>query len=459
MIMEEYADKLLQIKEFLKNKNPSRLSISAISRELGMRRSSVSKYMDMLQLTGDVTMVPFGKSKLFTISQRLPYNALFDVSPNGIIIMDAQGRVEMVNKKFATDFQIENVNNIVGCDICRFGLKVFSDPTVQKNIRRLISGSIYIKEMQYIEEKTNQVYYIKFLPTVSNQGEQHIMINVEDITTQILKDEAFTILDKRLRTIFDEVPSGILFFRADGTILNANPASLRLFGIKKIQEMINFNLFDLICAKDKFMCLIKEGKVNDIDIGCDFDVLKHVKKMPTIKSGIAYFDVVFTPITTKDREDNLKEYAIMFKDITAEKMVEKELKFKESRYRSFFDNTCNGMLIYQPVDNGDDYIIKDINRATEIILGIKKEDIIGKRLLILFPDLLGFKVRELLKRINFTEQPEVVPPLQYIVREDQPWCSHYVFKLPSGEIASFMIDVSDEMKAESVASAKVCRLS
>lgn len=459
MIMEEYADKLLEIKEFLKNKNPARMSISGISRELGMRRSSVSKYLDMLQLTGDVTMVPFGKSKLFTISQRVPYNALFDVSPNGIVIMDAQGSVEMVNKKFATDFQIANVNNIIGCDICRFGLKVFSDPAIQKNIRRLISGSLYIKEMQYIEEKTNQVYYIKFLPTVSNQGEQHIMINVEDITTQVLKDEAFTILDKRLRTIFDEVPSGILFFRADGTILNANPASLRLFGIKKIQDMINFNLFDLICAKDKFMGLIKEGKVNDIDIGCDFDILKHVKKMPTIKSGIAYFDVVFTPITTKDREDNLKEYAIMFKDITAEKMVEKELKFKESRYRSFFDNTCNGMLIYQPVDNGEDYIIKDINRATEIILGIRKQDIIGKSLFTLFPDLLGFKVRELLKLINFTEQPEVVPPLQYIVGEDQPWCSHYVFKLPSGEIASFMIDVSDEMKAEAISTAKVCKLS
>jgi PAS domain S-box-containing protein len=149
----------------------------------------------------------------------------------------------------------------------------------------------------------------------------------------------------------------------------------------------------------------------------------------------------------------------MFKDITAEKMVEKELKFKESRYRSFFDNTCNGMLIYQPVDNGEDYIIKDINRATEIILGIRKQDIIGKCLFTLFPDLLGFKIRELLKRINFTEQPEVVPPLQYIVGEDQPWCYHYVFKLPSGEIASFMFDVSDEIKAEAVSTAKVCKLS
>ncbi|AFD01050.1 PAS fold-containing protein [Methanocella conradii HZ254] len=456
--MEEYAAKLLLIKEFLQNKSPLRMSISAISRELGMRRSSVSKYLDMLQLTGDVTMVRYGKAKLYTISQRVPYNALIDISPNDIIILDAKGRVEMVNKKFALDFDIDNVNKVIGSNICDLKLKVFSDPAIQKNIRRLINGSLYIKEMEYIEEKTNRVYYLKFLPTVSNQGSQHIMVNVEDITSQVLKDEAFNILDKRLRTIFDEVPSGILFFRADGTILNANPASLRLFGIKKIQDMLNINLFDFICAKDKIMSLIKEGKVNDIYISCDFDVLKNVKKIPTIKSGVSYFNIVFTPITTKDRENHLKEYAIMFKDVTAEKMVEKELRFKESRYRSFFDNTCNGMLIYQPVDNGEDYIIKDINKATEAILRIKKQDIIGKKIFTVFPDLLGFKVRELLKRVNLTEKPEVVPPLQYVVGEDQPWCSHYVFKLPSGEIASFMIDVSDEMKAEDISKAKVCKL-
>jgi len=74
----------------------------------------------------------------------------------------------------------------------------------------------------------------------------------------------------------------------------------------------------------------------------------------------------------------------------------------------------------------------------------------------MFPDLLNFGVRELLKRIYSTDMPEVVPPLQYVIGEDQPWCSHYVFKLPSGEIASFMIDVSDEMKGAEQAT--VCKI-
>lgn len=457
--MDGYAEKLSLIKEFLQSKHPTRMSISAISRELGMRRSSVSKYLDMLQLTGDVTMMPFGKSKLYTISQRVPYNAIFDVSPNGIIILDYRGHVEMVNKKFMADFGIDNANKVIGSNICKLKLKVFSDPMIQKNIRRLIDGALYIKEMQYIEEKTNQVYYLKFLQTVSNQGGPHVLINIENITSQVLKDEAFTVLDKRLRTIFDEVPCGIIFFRVDGTILNANNAPLRLFGIKKIQDLVNINLFDFICAKDKILAMIKSGKVADIDIGCDFDVLKSVKKIPTTKSGVSYFDVVFTPLTTSDNDRDRNEYAIMFKDITAEKMIEKELRFKESRYRSFFDNTCNGMLIIQPIDNGDDYIFKDINHATETILRIKKGEIISKLVFKVFPDLLKFGVRESLKRVNITEQPEVLCPLQYVIGESEPWCSHYVFKLPSGEIASFMIDVTDEIKAETVLNRRSCKTS
>ena len=52
----------------------------------------------------------------------------------------------------------------------------------------------------------------------------------------------------------------------------------------------------------------------------------------------------------------------------------------------------------------------------------------------------------MLLRVLTTERPEVVPPLRYRDRDDFPWISHYVFKLPSGELASFMIDVSEVLE-------------
>jgi PAS domain-containing protein len=136
-------------------------------------------------------------------------------------------------------------------------------------------------------------------------------------------------------------------------------------------------------------------------------------------------------------------------DVTDRKRAEEALKrtqFKEVRYHSFFENTCNGVLIYEPVGNGEEYIIKDVNRVTAELLRMTKEDLVGKRLFEEFPELPEPMVHDLLLRVLNSDQPEFVAPLKYRNREDFPWISHYVFKLPSGEIASFMVDVTDAVK-------------
>ena len=64
--MSDYQDKFSKIVDLLEERSPQGLSISAIARELGMNRASVSKYLEMLQSSGDVSMQRFGRSKLYT---------------------------------------------------------------------------------------------------------------------------------------------------------------------------------------------------------------------------------------------------------------------------------------------------------------------------------------------------------------------------------------------------------
>ena len=92
---------------------------------------------------------------------------------------------------------------------------------------------------------------------------------------------------------------------------------------------------------------------------------------------------------------------------------------------------------------GRDFLITDVNKATADLLRMERADLVGKRLFEEFPDLPDPEIGEMLRRVHATERPEVVPPLRYRDRDDSPWISHYVFKLPSGELASFMIDVSE----------------
>lgn len=452
--MEEYQEKLNAVRQFLEEKSPQKMSISAISRNLGINRGTVAKYLDILRLNGQVTMVPYGKSKLYTISEQIPVISLFDYTTDIIVIMDSNARILMANKSFFSKFGILKERELVGTSIFKMGFEIFSDPSIKKNIFRMFRGEKFLPEMQHIEESTSQIYSIKFIPAVSLDGNKNSMIALTDITDQVNTEEALSISDQKLRTIFRKVPSGILFFDESGNIINANGASLNLLGVENYQDLMQTNLFEVFCRKEKIKTALSGGEIGEIEFICDFDRLKRDRVMPTTRAEIAYFEATFTHITS---ETGFNEYAIFFNDVTMDRMAEKELKFNESRYRSFFNDTCTGVLIYQPVDEGDDFVIQDVNQAFEIILQVKKEDVIGKKLFVKFPDLPIDSVRRALNRVDETGVPEVVPPLQYVRNDASPILTHFIFKLPTGEIASFMLDLSKDVREELTFQKARCR--
>lgn len=453
--MSEYQDKFSRIIDLLEDRAPQGLSISAISRELGMNRASVSKYLEMLQSSGDVSMQRFGKSKLYTPAQRVPLSELFDRLSNAIVILDADLHILMVNTSFIKALGIHRERNIIGASLFDLNLRIFSDPAIRRNIERIQQSGPYLAEMQHIEDSTNHIYLLEFAPTVSHVGRPGIMVSLRDITAWKNAEVALKNSEKKIRTIFETVPSGIILFTAEGVILNANRSSLEILGLRSFQELMNGNIFDISCYKGKVLELIRQGIVAETELACDFDRLKREQRIPSTRSGIAYFEVVFTPIT-RDGGGVPHEFAILFRDVTTERLARKELAFKETRYRSFFENTCNGVLIYEPIDGGSEYIFKDINRATEKILRMKKGDLIGRKLFEVFPDLPDPDVRDALIRVLKTEKPEFLLPLQYRKGKDSPWVWHYIFKLPSGEIASFMIDVSDAVREDAKAPLRAC---
>ena len=453
--MSEYQDKFSKIIDLLEERSPQGLSISAIARELGMNRASVSKYLDILQSSGDVSMQRFGRSKIYTPAQRVPLSELFDRLSNAIVILDADLHVLMVNTSFIKTLGIHRERNIIGASLFDLNLRIFSDPAIRRNVERIQHSGTYLTEMHHIEDTTNHIYLIEFAPTVSHVGRPGIMISLRDITAWKNAEAALKNSEKKIRTIFETVPSGIILFTGEGTILNANRASLEILGLRSFQELMSGNIFAISCYKGKVTELIRQGKVAETELACDFDRLREEHEIPSIRSGIAYFDVVFTPINL-DGGGGLHEYAILFRDVTTERLARKELAFKETRYRSFFENTCNGVLIYEPIDGGREYIFKDINRATEKILRMKKGSLIGRKLFEVFPDLPDPDVRDALIRVLRTEKPEFLPPLQYKKGRDSPWIWHYIFKLPSGEIASFMIDVSAAVREEAEVPLRAC---
>jgi PAS domain S-box-containing protein len=719
--MNETKDRYSQIREYLQERFPESVSISRIARDLKINRGSVSKYMEVLLTQGHVIMKPYGKAKLYSSSQKIPFDDLFDYLPDAILILDEDLRILMVNKSFIKTFDIGKHQQITGFSLEKLDLSLFRDPSVRDNIDRIFLSKTYVNEMLLIEPVKNRIFLTEFIqttvPSLSFTGKTGIMISFRDITTWKKTEDELKSSERKIRTLFEEVPSGIFMFQEDGTILNANRASLEILGLTRFTDIAHINLFDIMCSREPIERLIKEGNNAEITLTCNFDRVKRTTLVPTSKSGVAYFQVVFAPIIDR-RANNPREFFILFLDITQQKRAEKELKerfrgitsnlpgiayqffardsgewgvyyvdersdkiyglspeplynwfdrfttciaeedkerwtasiqdvilrivpwdfegifihpdgkrmyirgvsqqirlknetiwnglflditdrkkaeeelriseqrffgiarnlpgivyqfyvrntgesgmyfvderseelygispnpldswinrfgshiapsdqkrwtdsieyvirrnapwefegqyifsqneeryirvisqpiilpeetiwnglilditeywkaeealrkslFNEIRYHSFFENTCNGVLIYEPINDGNEYILKDVNKATANLLRMNKEDLIGKKLFEEFPDLPNPEIRDLLRRVLMSEKPEFVAPLKYRKRDDFPWISHYVFKLPSGEIASFMVDVSDEVQKEHEMIGQFCEL-
>ena len=106
------------------------------------------------------------------------------------------------------------------------------------------------------------------------------------------------------------------------------------------------------------------------------------------------------------QEEREKE---VFKNITKRKQTEQAIKESESRFRELFNHMSSGVAVYEPKDNGKDFIIKDFNQAAEKIEKVKKEDIIGKSVLKVFPGVKDFSLFKVFQEVYKTGKPQHHP--------------------------------------------------
>jgi PAS domain S-box-containing protein len=135
-------------------------------------------------------------------------------------------------------------------------------------------------------------------------------------------------------------------------------------------------------------------------------------------------------------------------DITQRKEAEEALRENEEQFRAMFNNMHSGVAIYEAVGDGDDFVFRDFNAAAEYISRISREQVVGKRLLELFPNMDRFGLFATLQRVYRTGQPEHLPAAYYKDPYREGWRDNFVYKLPSGTVVAIYDDVTQRKKAE-----------
>lgn len=138
-------------------------------------------------------------------------------------------------------------------------------------------------------------------------------------------------------------------------------------------------------------------------------------------------------------------------DITERKKAEEALKKSEEEYRSLFSNMMHGFafckMIFDEKGTPVDFVYLQINNVFEKITGLKKEDIIGKKVTEAIPGTkeANPELFEIYGRVSLTGKAE---KFEIFFKPLSIWLSIAVYSPEKGYFAAVFEDISEREKAE-----------
>jgi len=128
--------------------------------------------------------------------------------------------------------------------------------------------------------------------------------------------------------------------------------------------------------------------------------------------------------------------------------AESALRESGARYRSLFENMSSGVVVYEVKDEGQDFVFVGFNGAAERISNNKRENVLGKSVLELFPPIEEFGLVDVYRRVWQSGEPEYYPTMEFREGQFAGWIESYVYRLPSGELVAIFDDVTAHKLAE-----------
>ena len=114
----------------------------------------------------------------------------------------------------------------------------------------------------------------------------------------------------------------------------------------------------------------------------------------------------------------------------------------------FFDYLTESIAIYETPD-GENFIFRDFNKQAEKTENIKKEKVLGKNVIDVFPGIIDFGLLDVFKRVYKTGISENLPLKVYEDGRISGWRENYVHKLSNNTIIAIYDDLTRVKQLES----------
>ena len=240
--------------------------------------------------------------------------------------------------------------------------------------------------------------------------------------------------EKKNKAIIKAIPDLLFVVNNEGYFIDcvANDESLLLM---PRENFIGKSLWEVLpkeiskVAYEKIKLVLKHGEVESFEY----------------KFKISNKELYFELRMVKNNE---KEILAISRDITLKKQSELEFKISEERYKTLVSEMQQGLVLFEGSDNEEGKIINykllDSNASYERLTGLKKEDILGKTLYEIFPNMEKSLV-EKIQRVSITGQSV---HYQRYIKEKDKYYEAIVYRPKKLQFAAILTDITERKFAE-----------
>lgn len=253
-------------------------------------------------------------------------------------------------------------------------------------------------------------------------------------------DAELRLSEARYASVVEHIGLGVAIISRDMRILTLNRQMRQWFpGVSAVLRPVCYRAFrdppgEEICPGCPTHLAFMDGQVHE-----------SVTQTPSV-GGMRRFKVVASPL--RDSLGRLTSVIEIVEDVTDILRFQQELKASEERYRAIAANSKNGVVLYEAADGGADFIIRDFNEAAGKIEDLTRAEVIGRRVLEVFPGIRDFGLLAVMQRVWRTGDPEHQSASFYEDDRISGWRENFIYKIPSGEIVTVYTDESRRKQAE-----------
>ncbi len=298
------------------------------------------------------------RAELSLAEQVEQYQNLFDASPSGIVLEDANGIILDVNKALLKIFGYTR-EELIGQYIGIFASSS-TKSIIEKNIKKLLEGQ-ELRQVLESKRKDGQIIYMELHESrvKLKDGSYGILSIAEDITEAKIAQDKLKESEAWFRTMFYENQAVMLVVDPvhNQKIIDANHSAVKFYGYPR-EKLLKMNMGQLnIMQKDKRKKLMKKA----VQQPANYFQFKHILADGTLKD----VEVFASPFISLNKQ----QLFIIVHDISLRRKAEEQVH----RLATLVEQAVESVLITDISGN-----IQYVNPAFEKVTGYSKDEVIGE---------------------------------------------------------------------------------